>query len=191
MRLSFRISAVAVRFAVLSAVLAAPASAASSVIGQGRAHGCFIAALTDNASQRTIDDCTRALDDDVLSSDDRVATHVNRGILKMQLKQIDAAIADFDAALARDPAQPEAFLNKGVATLRKSGAAAEAVRLFSAAIDNGTTKPELAHFGRAIAHEMLGDLRSAYADLKQANALAPEWTQPVEELARYQVRPAG
>lgn len=183
----------------LSVVLAAtaaitvvsPAIAASTVIGSGLARSCYVSALADDASARTVEECSRALEEEALSRNDAVATYVNRGILKMQMKRLAAAIADFDAALALDPAQPEAYLNKGVALLKTDGGAPQAAVLFTSAIERKTSKPEIAYFGRGLAHELQGDLRAAYDDLKQAAALAPTWDQPVQELTRYRVKPAG
>src|SRR6476469_1736504 len=43
-------------------------------------------------------------------------------------------------------------------------------------------------FARGVAYEQMGDFRSAYADLRQAQQLEPSWSLPREYLASYQVR---
>jgi hypothetical protein len=39
-----------------------------------------------------------------------------------------------------------------------------------------------------MAYEDSGNIRAAYRDLQKARSLAPEWGEPVAELARYHVR---
>jgi NAD(P)-dependent dehydrogenase (short-subunit alcohol dehydrogenase family) len=84
-------------------------------------------------------------------------------------------------------ARSEPWLN--LATLRlKQGKSAEALPLFTKAIELGAEEPEIAYYGRGLAHEDLGDLKAAYADLTRAAELRPTWAEPAKELARYQVR---
>ena len=96
-------------------------------------------------------------------------------------------MADYDAAIALDEGQAEAWLNKGLAVLR-SGGARDAVGLFDAALARRTREPAIAHFGRAMAHEEAGDVRAAYADLVRARELSPRWAAPAVELKRFRVR---
>ena len=81
-------------------------------------------------------------------------------------------IADFDRAIALDPNQPEAYLNKGAALIRRKNAA-EAVQLFTVALEHNTTRPAVAHYGRAVANEALGNVAAAYRDYRRASELAP------------------
>jgi tetratricopeptide (TPR) repeat protein len=172
------------------AVLTFPATAGITVIGNSAARLCFEAAEAGGSASITgMQRCDEALEREALSERDRVATHVNRGILRMQRGQMDAAIADFDRAMAKDPNEPETYLNKGVALLRKDSANAEAsIALFNAALEKRTNKPAIAYYGRAIAHEMGGRAKQAYLDYRQASLLAPKWQDPRRELARFQVR---
>lgn len=167
------------------------AIAATTVIGGGLARSCYEAARDDRASQANLVICDRALTEEALTLRDRVATHVNRGILRMHLRNIDGAIADYDRALALDPEEPEAYLNKAVAVMTRDNRSREAIALFGAAIEHDTRRPELAYFGRAIANEQAGDVKAAYLDYKRAAAVAPEWDDPVRELARFTVVKRG
>jgi tetratricopeptide (TPR) repeat protein len=174
--------------AAACAALATPAAASVFVIGSSSARMCFEAA--DSPLSPTPDSlrrCDEALADGAISTHDAAATHVNRGILRMRRDQTDLALADFDAAIRVDPAQPEAYLNKAGALIRLQGDNLEAVRLFTAALDNNTVHPELAHFGRAIANEDLGNIRAAYQDYRAASALCPRWALPRTELQRFRV----
>lgn len=174
--------------ALLGIVVASGAAmAATTVIGGGLARSCYEAALFDRANQESMSVCNRALTEEALTPRDRVATHVNRGIIKLQLSHIDSAIADFDRAMALDPDEPEAYLNKAVAVMKREGAWSDAIALFDAAIENDTRRPELAYFGRAISSEIGGDVAAAYRDYKRAAELAPEWVAPAHELTRFRV----
>ena len=165
-----------------------PAQAAITVIGSTAARACYqMAESGATPSFGSIARCDEALNDD-LSSYEKVATLVNRGILKLRLRKVDEAIADFDAAIARDPGQGEAYLNKGMAALHLENGWEQAVPLFDAAIGRRTSRPEIAYFGRAVAHEMGGQVKAAYFDYRQASRLAPKWTDPKKELARFTVR---
>lgn len=164
-----------------------PAIAAVTVIGNSSARMCYEAAESDLNSRASLRYCDQALNEEALSGHDRVATHVNRGIILMRGGRLDAAIADFDTAIARDSEEPEAYLNKGVAMLKREQGFTEALPLFTTAIQKRTRRPEIAHFGRAIAHEMSGNVKAAYSDYKLASSLEPEWDQPKLELTRFTV----
>jgi tetratricopeptide (TPR) repeat protein len=173
--------------AALLAAAASPVSASVVVVGGSAARTCYEAA--DSPLQPTVADlrsCDQALRDEALVRDDIVATHVNRGILRLRRNQVDAAISDFDDAIALDPTQPEAYLNKGAALMRVDNAG-DALPLFTASLERNTQRPELAHFGRAIANETLGNLRAAYDDYRRASELRPNWQEPRTELARFRV----
>lgn len=167
--------------------LAAPAGASVLVIGNSSARACYEAAdssfAPDAAALRT---CDEALRNEALSAHDMVATHVNRGILRLRRNQVDLAMADFDTAIRLDPNEPEAYLNKGAVFIRMENPTA-ALPLFTAALERNTSRPELAHFGRAIANETLGNLPAAYADYRRASELRPGWEEPLVELRRFRV----
>lgn len=168
--------------------VALPAVAAVTVIGTSSARTCYEAALFNSSPQDALKTCDFAIEQEALTRQDLVATHVNRGIVRMHGRDLSAAIADFDQAIALDPEQAEAYLNKAVATSHLPGGWAQALPLFDKAIEKRTRKPALAYYGRAIAHEMAGNVRAAYNDYRQASLLAPEWQDPKVELSRFVVR---
>lgn len=176
-------------FLLLAAATAIPAAASVVVVGSSSARHCYQAA--DSSARPSLDDidqCNRALYAEPLSDYEIAATHVNRGILLVRRDKTAEGLADFDRALAIDPDQPEAYLNKGMALLRMQGRANQALPLFETALEKRTKRPALAYYGRAIAHEDLGNVRAAYRDYKLASTSDPKWRVPLRELARFSVR---
>ena len=175
-------------FAAAALLVASPAAGAVTVLGNSSARLCFEAAESRaTPSMSLIHTCDQAMRDENLSGYDRVATLINRGILKARLGKVQDAIVDYDAALDSDPNEPEAYLNKGFALLRLSDA--EPARpLFDSALAKKTRRPELAYYGRAVANELTGQVRAAYEDYRQASLLDPKWKDPKADLARFSVR---
>jgi tetratricopeptide (TPR) repeat protein len=178
---------------LLTGLLALPAAAdaASMVVGSGLARMCFEAADAERASSNTVAICDRALTEEALAFDDRVATYVNRGILRARLGDHGGAMGDYDRALKMDPAEPEAYLNKATLVLKSERDWKRARTLFDAALQHHTRRPEFAHYGRALAQELAGDVAGAYADYQKAAELAPTWEQPKKELSRFSFRKRG
>lgn len=176
-------------FAAAVLLAASPAAAAVTVLGNSSARLCYEAAESRSSPTATaLRTCDEAMRADALSDYERVATLVNRGILKARLGRIDDAILDYDAALSRDPGEPEAYLNKGFALLHLENSAQQARPMFDSALAKKTRRPELAYYGRAVANELSGEVRAAYQDYRQASLLDPKWRDPKEELARFRVR---
>jgi tetratricopeptide (TPR) repeat protein len=113
---------------------------------------------------------------------------VNRGVIHLLRENYDQALQDFEVASRLNPREPESFLNKGILKLRTDGKPGEVIQLADAALANGTRKPALAFYTRAVAHEETGNLAAAYRDYRQAAQLAPEWELPSQDLKRFVVK---
>jgi tetratricopeptide (TPR) repeat protein len=172
-------------------LFAASAAASVIVLGNSAGRSCYEAARDQNGSATALKTCDEALEVGNLTERDRVATFVNRGIVKIYREDHRAAMVDFDQAIAIDPNEPESYLNKGSAVLRMGASPDQAIPLFDEAISRQTRRPELAFFGRGIAHELSGKVTAAYNDYKRASELAPRWEQPKSELSRFSVRRAS
>ena len=165
----------------------APATASVITLGSTYAESCFRAAEARDPRERAMDACDNALNGEALTPGDIVGTHVNRGILFMVAGDFRRANRDFDEALYLNPKEPEAWLNKAIAQL-KGGNSRAALELVERSMALGTQKLALAYFVRGVAHEDTGNIRGAYADLRKAAALAPQWKEPALELTRFKVR---
>lgn len=170
----------------LLVVAAAPSAASVSVVGGSYARACYDSAKSRMATPDAVTSCDLALAIQGLNDRDRVATHVNRGILHMLRGAGELAKADYDRALAMDPKEPEAWLNKGVLVFDQ-GDYPTAREFAERAMELGTTKPAVALFIRAVAKADAGEAKSAYQDLLRAAELAPNWSEPQRELKRYHV----
>jgi tetratricopeptide (TPR) repeat protein len=172
-----------------AAAIAAPAIASTISVGSGPARICYLATESQNRpSEDQMNQCDLAFKEGGLSNYELVATHVNRGVLHVRRGQIDKGIADFDRAMALDANEPEAYLNKGAA-LVTAGQPQAALPLFSMALDKNTRKPAIAYYGRGVAYEEMGNVRSAYLDYRRATKADPKWAPPREDLSRFSVRP--
>ncbi|NNC72953.1 MAG: tetratricopeptide repeat protein [Sphingomonadaceae bacterium] len=175
---------------VLFASVPAIAQSAVTVLGNNLARLCYEAAVQERPSASNIRTCDSALQDGPLFGHDRVATHVNRGILHAQSGDFEAALADYDRALQLDDEEADAYLNKGLALLRRDGTGEvnALMPLVNAAIEYGTSEPAVAYYVRAIVHEENGDVPAAYYDLRRAQELDPDWEVPTRELERFVVQ---
>jgi tetratricopeptide (TPR) repeat protein len=172
------------------AMLALPQSAAqgaSITLGGPLSRLCYESALASDSRPVSIEGCTRSLEEEALTTSDRAATYVNRGILHMMRGHETDAEADFNVALSVDQSLPDAWLNKGFLRLRQ-GRGSEALSLLNEGIKRRPQRQALAYLARGLAYEDVGDLDSAYADLRRAQDLEPRWSLPGRYLARYQVR---
>jgi tetratricopeptide (TPR) repeat protein len=177
--------------AAATLLLASSPSYAVSVMSAGQTvqEDCFRAAQTQSPSERQVrlglSACNAALTGD-LSQLTRAGTLVNRGILQAAAGRTDAAIADFNAGLERDPSLSAGYMNRGAALL-KTGRYSEARADFDRAIDLGTADMHVAYFNRGEAQEASGNLVAAYHDYRKAQELSPGFKPAGMELARFQV----
>ncbi len=166
-----------------------PAVAGVTVVGNSSARMCYPAAESPaNPDQEDMRRCNDALDEAHTIQHDRIATYVNRGILRVRRNDHDGAMTDFDTALRLDPTEAEAYINRGSLLLRRNQID-EARVMFTRALEHNTIRPAVAHYGRGMANELLGDARAAYNDYRRASELDPDWAQPRQDLQRFRVIP--
>lgn len=157
-----------------------------TIADNSMAGDCYGFAEARSSRPEALAICSRALTMEPLDVENRAATLVNRGVIRMIHKDYSGARRDFEAAIALDPSQSDAWLNKGFLHLR-TGNGSAALPFFERALQLRARRPALAYYARGIAHEQSGNIRAAYADLNRARDLEPGWTMPAEALSRYQV----
>ena len=186
---SLRLIRQPLKISLIILMLTGPSAAAISVIGNSWARLCYENAEHAAGSRNDVSVCNSALNEEALDTRDRAATLVNRGILHMLSQDKTSALADYDAAIALKPNMGDAYLNRGILLLRIERDA-DAVEALTKGLSLGSSKPEAGYYSRAVAYEMLGNIKSAYLDYRKASELAPKWSLPQEQLSRFQVKTA-
>lgn len=182
-RCALAIAAAAACFVCGAAQAQAPQSI-QIIGGDAHAQRCVQAAVAGDASDRAIEQCTRALRYPHLSSTGAQQVTINRGVLRLRRSEFDLALADFDEVIRLNANNAEGHLNRGTALLqlRRPG---EAIAALTTAMSLGVTEPHKAYFNRGAARESLGDLRGAYEDYSTALEIQPDWGPANVELARF------
>lgn len=173
-------------FTILAAFLAgasaASAQMAVTTFGATDATSCFQDA--SNGYATGTDDCDRALGGP-LSDRDRVATLVNRGVILNRAGRYDDAIRDFDAALARDGATPEAYLNRGNSLLLQNKPDA-AIADYQSALANGLEEAHIAWHNIGLAYYAKADLVKAREAFRKALEIMPGFKDSEDKLVELQ-----
>ncbi|MDO8412010.1 MAG: hypothetical protein Q7S93_18310 [Phenylobacterium sp.] len=165
---------------------AGAAQGAVTVIGGGMAEACSSAAVNGESDEKFEAFCDVALETEFLNSRDRAGTYVNRGVLRLRRTAYVGAVKDFDLAVKMKPDLGEAYVNRGAAYIGQERYADSIVEI-NRGLELGVEEPAKAYYNRALAHEGLEDAKSAYFDYQKAVELAPAWTAPAEQLARFTV----
>ena len=158
------------------------------VVDSPEASRCYAAASGMAADQRSIDRCTNALERDGLVGRNYAGTVVNRGVIRLRAGQTDLAIADFDRAMELQPTLGEAWVNRGAGRLVKGDDDAGVIADVSRGLALGSSHRELAFYLRGYARERANDWAGAYADYRHASLIAPAWSAPQVDMARFEVR---
>lgn len=167
----------------------AGASPAVTVIGGGMARDCYLGVESGKVTYETMEICNLALSQERLSTRDRAATYVNRGILHMRQGRLEMALADYDNGARLAPNLPGAQINRGAAlyNLQRYDDAMEAL---NRGLTTDEADPEIRAIGlynRALTHEKLGDVEAAYYDFKAALDLDPAFELASLQLQRFEV----
>lgn len=173
-----------------AAAFAGTANAHSiSVLGRNAdAIACFRAADSEMRRPDAVDTCSKALRNRDLDRYDQMATLVNRGIVHFRLENFDAAIADFDSAMAIQSAQPDAMINRGITMLAAGHDIDASMRYIDQGLEGGPQRPWVGYYGRAVANELAGRDGAAYRDYRRASDLRPDWQLPRQAMSRFSVR---
>ena len=99
----------------------------------------------------------------------------------MRLEKYDNAIEDYNRALKLAPDLAEAKINMGAALigLRRY---ASAIDYLEKGLSEEPLRPHVAYYNLGIAHEMIGDYKSAHRHYSAAVGIAPEWSPALRKL---------
>ncbi len=161
---------------MLAVVAAAPAQAAVTVLGGGLAHSCYEAVEYSRvAPARALQICDTALEQEQLTKRDRAATITNRGILHMREGRHQKALADYEKSIRMMPQLLESKVNQGAA-LYGLGRYREALAALNDGIGTDSIDAKaVGYYNRALCHERLGDIQTAYEDFRRALETRPDF----------------
>ncbi|NNC36384.1 MAG: hypothetical protein EX271_06375 [Acidimicrobiales bacterium] len=138
-----------------------------------------------DGSSKSIRACSKALKTVVPNYAIKSNIYTQRGLLKLSAGRYDAASKDFKSAAKLNKENEFAYLGEGFASIMQEDYST-ALDYFSDCQNHKKTAP-LAVYGRAIAKELTGDTRGAYADFRQAADMRPDWAAPRDELKRFKI----
>jgi tetratricopeptide (TPR) repeat protein len=161
------------------------AKAAVTVLGPGPAQECFQVAEYGGDIRDGIARCSFALNT-ALSTTNRAATFVNRGVLRLNLHENEQALSDINAGISIAPELGDAYVDRGAVSIAL-GHYDDALADLNKGIALGPHRPQVAYYDRAIIYEQRGDIRAAYFDYKKALEIAPDFAPAADELKRFRV----
>ena len=139
------------------------------------------------SSEDAVKSCSAALVSEPLTPDERLAALVNRGVLRLSMRQWRHAREDFDRAATLRPDLGDIYINRA-ATLIGEGRYQEALGEADRGIALNPVHPERGYYNRALAREGLSDVGGAYRDYRKALELRPGWDRAEKALAGFTVR---
>jgi tetratricopeptide (TPR) repeat protein len=166
--------------------LSAPAHALVTVVGSGLAHDCFIAAKAGVDPRGGVATCTEALEEEALDRHNRAGTYINRGVMKVMLRQFTEAMADYDTGLALDPELGDGYVDRGAALISLKRYE-EAMTDINKGISLGQTYEHVGYYDRGVAEYFLGRITESYYDFKKASEIAPDFLPAQEQLKNFVV----
>jgi tetratricopeptide (TPR) repeat protein len=142
-------------------------SAAELIVADEAALGCHREVTAADPNPEPCDVFLRLTANSLAETLRQAAAHNNRGLIMTRLGGLEAALADFEAALALAPALSAAQVNRGTA-LFHMGLYPDALTAFDNVIDNDEEHRAAALFNRSFVYRALGELDLAAADLATA-----------------------
>ena len=186
----FRLGISVVALAILMP-LAAHAQGAVTVIGGGLAKDCYDAVEYGRVqADKGIEVCNLAIETEHLRPKDRAATYTNRGILYMRQGNNARAMQDYQRSINLLPDLREAKVNLGAALYNLKRYPEAMAALNEGVATESLEARAVGYYNRALTHEKLGDLQSAYEDFRTALEIKPEFPQASAQIARFTVVPA-
>ena len=190
MNTRFRLVFSVIALTCLSGLTAAHAQV--MVIGGGMARDCYKAVeFSRTGSSQAIELCNKAIDHEQLSTRDRAATYVNRGILFMRQSNYQRAMWDYEQSLKLRPTLLEAKVNIGAA-LYGMKRYDEAMTALNEGLQTDSIEARaVGLYNRALIWENRGDETAAYYDYKEALELKPTFVEAAKQLERFTVTEVG
>jgi tetratricopeptide (TPR) repeat protein len=168
--------------------LGSVSQAASILVNTTFGKQCYLATFhssTPETDQKDIVTCDQATAQ-AIDDYDHYAALVNRADIRLRMKDFQGAADDSEKAIAMSPGRPSAFINRGAASIGLERYEAAILDL-NKAMDFDAPDLQIVFYNRAMAKELLGDIRGAYLDYKKAVEVDPKFKLASDELSRFKV----
>ena len=141
-------------------------------------------------SRSLLKPCDYALDYADLNLRDRAATFANRGIIYAGLGNYEAAMSDYDTAIALTPKSPESYVNRGNAFFMMRDFMM-AMDDYEHSMDLGIRQLHLVHYNMGMVYEIQGNDETALRHYEKALELNPGWELPRNRMENVRQRMAA
>jgi tetratricopeptide (TPR) repeat protein len=167
----------------------------SVIGGNEKAQECFnyaemAARNFTGISRSLLKPCDYALDYADLNLRDRAATFANRGIIYAGLGNYEAAMSDYDTAIALTPKSPESYVNRGNAFFMMRDFMM-AMDDYEHSMDLGIRQLHLVHYNMGMVYEIQGNDETALRHYEKALELNPGWELPRNRMENVRQRMAA
>ena len=128
--------------------------------------------------------CNTVLSDPAMTH--RAALLTDRGVIQARLGNNEAALQDYNGAIALDAGMGDAYVSRAgvlIALKRYDEARAD----IASGMALNASNMHVAYYSRAVVEEEAGDVKAAYRDYKTALAIKPDFAPASRELARFKV----
>ena len=128
--------------------------------------------------------CNTALSDPAMTH--RAALLADRGVIQARLGNNEAALQDYNGAIALDSQMGDAYVSRaGVLIVLKRYDQARAD--IAQGMSLNASNMHAAYYSRAVIEEEAGDVKAAYRDYKAALAIKPDFAPASRELSRFKI----
>lgn len=163
------------------------------VLGGGqKAQQCFMnaelaAQNLPGIGKNMLEPCDYTLEFSKLGKQDRAATFANRGIIHAAVNDFDAAMADYEAAIAMSSTAPEFYINRGNAFFMMREYA-NALDDYELSIELGIRQLHFVHYNMGMVFERLGNDEVAEKEYLLALEFSPGWKLAEDKLSIVRAR---
>lgn len=156
-----------------------------TVLGTNDAYRCYESAQysvrSSSASASDLADCNDAIREGRLNRRDKAATYINRGILRVNMGDVEQAQQDYLSALDISDRSPETFLNLGNLQYMMQDYYA-AISDYDHAETLGLRQQHILFLNRGMAYMRIGQFDLAETEYMKALELRPDWSDVQEKL---------
>lgn len=164
-----------------------------TTLGTNDAYRCYesaeYAVRSFSGSVSDIVECNSAIREGRLNRRDKAATYINRGIIRVNMGDVERAQQDYLSALDISDRSPETFLNLGNLQFMMQDYSA-AISDYDHAESLGLTQRHVLFLNRGMAYMRVGQFDIAEVEYRKALDIRPDWLNAQDKLAELEEKRA-